>query len=65
MKIRITGTEDELNKFVEDLRSYYDISSVSSFYKNNRKVKESKEGRIYIEARMTIYDPKTGMTTTI
>lgn len=52
MKIRITGLQEECDKFVEDLRIYYDLVNVSAFYPNTRKQKESKEGRVYIEARM-------------
>lgn len=57
MKIRITGLEEECDKLVEDLRLYYDIISVSDFYRNDRKVKESKEGRVYIDARMSYIVP--------
>jgi hypothetical protein len=52
LKIRITGLQEECDKFVEDLRIYYDLVNVSAFYPNTRKQKESKEGRVYIEARM-------------
>lgn len=52
MKIRITGTETDIKKFVEDMEEHYDIISVSQFYPNERKVEKSKEGRVYIEANL-------------
>lgn len=52
MKIRITGTETDIQQFVEDMEQHYDIISVSQFYKNDRKVQMSKEGRVYIEANL-------------
>lgn len=64
MKIRITGTEQETEMFVDEIEHYFDIISVSEFYPNNRKVKTSKEGRVYVELKTTTYDPKTGKTTT-
>lgn len=48
MKIRVTGIEKDIKRFVEDMEQYYDVISVSPFYKNDRKVQKSKEGRVYI-----------------
>ncbi len=56
MKMRLTGTEQEIDKYVEDLKMYYDVISVSGFYPNTRKVKESKEGRCYAEIRLYYID---------
>lgn len=52
MKIRITGTKEELDLFIQELKKHFDVISISSFYANTRKVIESKEGRIYIEVRL-------------
>lgn len=52
MKIRITGTETDIQQFVEDMAQHYDLISVSQFYKNDRKTQMSKEGRVYIEANL-------------
>lgn len=57
MKIRVTGTEKDIKRFVEDMEQYYDVISVSPFYKNDRKVQKSKEGRVYIEANLVYIDP--------
>lgn len=56
MKMRLTGTEKEIDKFVEDLKIYYDVISASSFYSNTRKVKESKDGRCYCDIRLYYID---------
>lgn len=65
MKIRATGTKEECLLFLSDLELYYDVRSASEFYPNTRKNIKSKEGRIYIEANLKIYDPKDGTTITI
>lgn len=53
MKMRLTGTEAEINAFVESLREHYEIVTVSAFYQNRGpKIKESKEGRCYVEIKM-------------
>ena len=57
MKIRVTGKEKDIKRFVEDMEQYYDVISVSPFYKNDRKVQKSKEGRVYIEAYRVYLDP--------
>ncbi len=57
MKIRVTGIEKDIKRFVEDMGQYYDVISVSPFYKNDRKVQKSKEGRVYIEANLVYIDP--------
>ena len=49
MKIRITGTREESINFANELSKYFDITSISAFYPNNRKCLFSNEGRIYIE----------------
>lgn len=56
MKMRLTGTEEEIETYIEDLKMYYDIIFVSEFYPNTRKVKESKEGRCYAEIRLNYID---------
>ena len=56
MKIRVTGKEKDIKRFVEDMEQYYDVISVSPFYKNDRKVQKSKEGRVYIEANLVYID---------
>lgn len=61
MKIRITGTKTDIDRFVADLELYYEVISVSSFYPNNRKVQKSIEGRVYIEANLIYYDPNNHM----
>ena len=61
MKIRITGTKTDIDRFVADLELYYEVINVSSFYPNNRKVQKSKEGRVYIEANLIYYDPNNHM----
>lgn len=53
MKIRLTGTNDETKDFIEELKKNFEIISISEFYPNTRKVKESKEGRTYIELKIT------------
>lgn len=65
MKIRITGTKEECQTFADDLELYYEVRSVSDFYPNTRKNIRSKEGRIYIEANLKIFDPKNNSTITI
>lgn len=60
MKIRITGTENDIKQFVEDMEEHYDVISVSQFYKNDRKVQMSKEGRIYIEANLPLNKKRKG-----
>lgn len=52
VKIRITGTESDIQQFVDDMEHHYDVISVSQFYKNDRKVQKSQEGRVYIEANL-------------
>lgn len=49
MKLRITGTKLECEKFIERLKYYNNVISISKFYPNNRKNKFSEDGRIYIE----------------
>ena len=56
MKIRLTGTEEEIEAYADDLKMYYDVISVSSFYPNTRKAKESKEGSCYCEVRLEYID---------
>lgn len=49
MKIRITCVESEVEETVASLKKVFDIRTVSEFYPNVRKVKESKEGRVYLD----------------
>lgn len=42
MKIRFTGKEEEIDRFVEDMEQYYDIVFVSPFYLHDRKSKKAK-----------------------
>lgn len=65
MKIRITGTKEECLTFAEDLEMYYEVRNISEFYPNTRKNIKSKEGRIYIEAILKVYDPKNKTSITI
>ena len=52
MKLRIMGTEEECAVMVRLIRAnipeYY-IKSISKWYRNERKVQFSTEGRIYCE----------------
>ena len=57
MKIRFTGKEEEIDRFVEDMEQYYDIVFVSPFYLHDRKSKKSKIGAVYIEANLVYIDP--------
>lgn len=43
--IRITGTESECYKIVDDLRRVFVVRDVSRFYQN----RGSKLGRVYVE----------------
>lgn len=65
MKVRIQGTEEECLSFAEDMKHYYDVRYISTFYANTRNNKYSKEGRIYCEFNMTTFDPESGTTKTI
>lgn len=65
MKLRITGTEKECLTFADDLELYYEVRFVSEFYPNTRKNIKSKEGRIYIEAYLKMYDTDNGSIVTI
>lgn len=58
MDIRITGTKQECYQIAEDFKTFYDIISISDFYPNTRKCKESKEGRVYVKMNMTYLDEK-------
>ena len=53
MKVRLQGTEEQLETLIKDIKSSlsdrYDIISISKFYPNNRYTKESKESRCYID----------------
>ncbi len=50
MKMRLSGTEAEIDAFIDSLREHYEIISVSAFYPDRGpKVKESKAGRCYVE----------------
>ena len=55
MKIRLDGTKEEATKFAEDLEMYYDVIRVSRFCPNTID-RKSKEGRIYIEAKLSYID---------
>lgn len=52
MDIRLTGTKEEIKEYVDDLKNFYDVVSVSIFYPNNRKTSESKEGRVYLKIKI-------------
>ena len=51
MKIRLSGNENEINSFIENIRSNPSllVNSVSLPYANNRKVAYSTEVRVYID----------------
>ncbi len=49
MKIRITCVESEVEETVANIKKVFDVRTVSEFYLNVRKVKESKEGRVYLD----------------
>lgn len=47
VKVRIEGTKEEIEKFIDDFMHYYSPVSVSKFYPNKREP-YSREGRVYI-----------------
>lgn len=47
VKVRVEGTKEEIEKFIDDFMHYYSPVSVSKFYPNKRE-RYSKEGRVYI-----------------
>ena len=47
MKIRLTGTMEELEQAVEKLKTAFDVVSVSAPYKN----RNSMEYRVYVEVK--------------
>jgi hypothetical protein len=49
VKIRITGTEDEVAEVVEDMKEYYRCLEISAWYKNRG---QSEYGRVYIDIEL-------------
>lgn len=47
VRVRIEGTKDDLEKFIDDFLHFYNPSSISKFYPNTRE-RYSENGRIYI-----------------
>lgn len=47
VKVRVEGTKEEIEKFIDDFEHYYSPTSISNFYPNKRE-RYSKEGRVYI-----------------